>query len=266
MMYSASQLGTTATLAPTLTISPTDAGVYSDGGFTRSIDHPEAMAFDGQGNLWLANAASPSVVMFSANSLGTGGAVPPAIVWTAANLDYPNGLAFDTAGDLWVSNCGSRSALLKYPVSQLGGTSTPTPSVVLVSDGGPAFSCPENIAFDASEHLWVTYCCGGGADGLAGFSPSNLATSGFQVPSVYLTNVTDGGKIAFDGPTGLAFDNAGDLWVTTYNPPSHLIELTPSQLTTTAQVQPAASIQVPTLDYSGIAFDPPPAGLLPLFP
>jgi secreted PhoX family phosphatase len=132
--YAAGQLGSSGTLAPSVTLTPVDAGVYTDGGFTRSIDFPEALAFDVHGNLWVANCGDPtsSVVMFAAAALVTGGAVSPSVVWASSALDCPNGLAFDTAGNLWVSNCGNTGTLLKFSESQLNSPTAPTPEVAPV--------------------------------------------------------------------------------------------------------------------------------------
>ena len=69
------------------------------------------------------------------------------------------------------------------------------------------------------------------------FTPAQLAATGTPTPAVTLS-ATAGNSL--DGPDGLAFDPAGDLWVTNFIP--SVVEFTPGQLATTGSPTPAATI------------------------
>ena len=69
------------------------------------------------------------------------------------------------------------------------------------------------------------------------FTPAQLAATGTPTPAVTLS-ATAGNSL--EGPDGLAFDPAGDLWVANFIP--SVVEFTPAQLATTGSPTPAATI------------------------
>ena len=86
----------------------------------------------------------------------------------------------------------------------------------------PTLTSPQNIVIDTNGAAWITNCpsctSAAGADSLAAFSASGtlLTTS-----AVYSTNIHK--------PAGLAFDNAGNLWLTelaTGSYPDQVLKLT----------------------------------------
>lgn len=110
-----------------------------------SFGDPRAIAFDGAGNLWLADATG-KLLEFAAADLAMSGTPTPKVTITATavvtldgiamSLDFPEGLAFDPAGNLWVANLESDNAgsLAEFTPAQLASSGNPSPAVFLDSD------------------------------------------------------------------------------------------------------------------------------------
>lgn len=112
------------------------------------------------------------------------------------------GVTFDRAGNLWVrGQTDSDPALMRYPVSALAATGTPSPDR---SIGVAGLNClgPGALAFDASGNLWMSLACQGR---IVRLTPAQYATTGVATPTVQITGLTN--------PQGIAFDLAGNLWV-----------------------------------------------------
>jgi sugar lactone lactonase YvrE len=118
--FSEAQLSASGFVAPQVVISTLGT----------SLRNPAGIAFDPDGNLWVANASNQTVVAFTPAQLATTGSPAPDIVLsTNASLGNPVGLAFDADGALWV--VGDADAVEKFPKSSLGTTGAPGPSVRL---------------------------------------------------------------------------------------------------------------------------------------
>jgi streptogramin lyase len=95
--------------------------VVSNGYTNGGINHPNGIAVDGSGNVWLTdfdgNALSE---LEGANGSHPGQAISPASGFgTDANLSLPYGIALDSSGNIWISNSGSNS------ITQFLGLATP---------------------------------------------------------------------------------------------------------------------------------------------
>ncbi|HVX22488.1 MAG TPA: IPT/TIG domain-containing protein [Acidimicrobiales bacterium] len=222
-------------------------------GIRPSIDRPWMTAFDGAGDLWLANCQADTVVELTPAELATSGAPTPAVTLRSdgsGSLSCPEGLAFDPAGDLWVGNVGTFSlttgapgTVVELTPSQLASSGSPTPAVTL-SAPTPATTTilagPYALAFDATGNLWVANYTSSTLDA---YTPSQQAAGGAPNPAVVITSTGTPGTTtaSLSGPTGLAFDGAGDLWVTNYNGDT-VTELAAATLAATGSPAPAAQI------------------------
>ena len=106
-----------------------------------AFEHLETIAFDGGGNLWVADEFGNTIYEFSAGDLGGLGLdqdLTPAVVLTATNLagscksiEGPYGLAFDNGGNLFVANAGNDAgcsgSLAEFQAGQIGSTGSPKP-------------------------------------------------------------------------------------------------------------------------------------------
>lgn len=142
--------------------------------------NPSAIAFDADGSLWVSDNVLHVIRKYTPAQLATSGSPIPGVVLSAAELSLvnPAGLAFDTHGNLWVANIGGRT-LSSFSPSQLSRTGSPTPDVLITSNGG-SLSVPVGLAFDAGGDLWVV----GGAGALTRFSQASLGASGSAVPTL----------------------------------------------------------------------------------
>jgi hypothetical protein len=96
-------------------------------------DAPRGLAFDSQGNLYVANANN--IMMFTPGGVGS--------VFATTGINQPWGMAFDSHGNLFVANAGDNTIEEFTP----GGVGS-----VFASTG---LSTPKGLAFDSLGDLFV---------------------------------------------------------------------------------------------------------------
>jgi sugar lactone lactonase YvrE len=181
------------------------------------LQSPRDIAFDANGNAWIANSLNGSVTEL--NGL-TAAAMSPAITGypVPGTRTSPSGIAVDGSGNLWVS--GFNNATL-YEMKTSDG------SVVGASAAGAGgLSLPFSVAVDAGNNIWL---------------PDNAAGAGTEVSK--FTNVTTGSAFSGGGtlvPDGIAIDGAGNVWVSNQS-----------------AVSPATRAGVSEYNNLGIALSPP---------
>lgn len=196
----AAQLGASGARQAAVVLKPAGSGRCLDG-----------LAMGRDGRLWAADRASGQLLGFSPAQLGRSGAVTPEVVIQSPDpkrpkLRNPCGLAFDARQNLWVSNTDGGDSVVMYTPAQLAASGSPEPTVVLTASGKRTLSSPRGLAFDASGNLWVANRYGP----IAMFTPEQLKGSGSPEPAAALA-VT--GIAKQTDLVGLAFDEAGNLWV-----------------------------------------------------
>lgn len=249
---------------------------------TGSTTPPTALAFDEQGNLWVAAECSGLEEFkppFASNEGPT----------TFSLSGSASALAFDASGNLWVgerSCSGGAGTIQEYRVSASGLTPGST-----LSPGG----LPLGLAFDQEGNLWVT-----GVGSSAEILEYTASSSFTQSKTYVLPNSTYFGSLAFDAkgnlysfiqsgtttleelpagtppptngtnpfiqlfsvsnPSGLAFDASGNLWVSgSSSGSSQIQEFTPPFSTTST---PSLTVTNSSLsDPYGLAIWPIPQGL-----
>jgi streptogramin lyase len=215
------------------------------------------VAFDANGNLWVAAEGQGLIVQYPANQLTSNGASPTLSITTPAT---PDGLAFDAAGDLWVTEPTANSVVM-YTPTQLGATGSPVP-MVTIGASGTSLALPQGLAFDASGNLWVANY---DASDIVEFTPAQLAANGTPTPAVtigpYASGYATNGSDILWGPLALAFDPSGNLWVANGSAPAApllnptLVELSASSLTTSGTPAPIFTADVANVRPFGLAFD-----------
>ena len=248
--FTAAQLKTSGTPTPVVTITAAGAS-------------PAGLAFDGNGNLWVASYDNNTVVEYSGSQLAATGSPTPAVTISATggSLNGPVGLAFDASGGLWVANAVQNvNTVVKYSSSQLASSGSPTPAVTL-SANASSINGPLFLAFDASGDLWV-------ANGnfsqntVVEFTPSQIASSGSPTPNVTLG--ASAGSLM--DPAGLAFNGSGNLWVSNAYVSnlgsSTVVEFAASQIVSNGTPTPNVTLSSSSLiSPFGLAFQPHASGL-----
>jgi sugar lactone lactonase YvrE len=222
-----STLGTITTVAGTGT-----PGFSGDGGPATSagLYSPQGVAVDAAGNLYIAEhynyrvrkvSTSGTITTVAGNgSYGFSGDGGPA---TSAALANPHGLAVDAVGNLYIADTGNarvRKVSTLGTITTVAGNGTPGFS----GDGGAATDAqldgPSGVAFDAAGNLYVAdkynhrvrrVSVSGVITTVAGSGDVGFLAGGFS---------GDGGAATdaqLDGPSGVAFDAAGNLYVADRN-------------------------------------------------
>lgn len=201
-MYTPAQLATNLSPSVVLT-NPADP--------TTSFNKPTDLAFDKNGNLWVANYLDSKLVEFTPSQLAASGSPVPSVVLSGTNLYQPGGLAFDGGGNLWVgytsTGPGKAGTVVKFLASSLAnsGTLTPAADITDITIGnGPQLYVPYGLAFDSRGVLWVS--------GTSSFSFSNRVSK-YDVSamsgSVKATPVTTLKMAGGTTPVNIGFDNLG---------------------------------------------------------
>lgn len=204
---------------------------------------PDALAFDANGNLWVAEgalaASPPRIVEYRGGSVARN-AEPVAQITKLRGVIDPEGLAFDSRGNLWVAG---GTAVEEFPAAGL--TSNPQPTRIWADETrGLPLDGPDALAFDPHGNLWVS-------------SYNNRVLLEFAAAS--LTDSLPAPRHILQLPSGvspldIAFDPNGNLWVACTNDSIYEFGAASLGRTTT----PRATVNLSRLisgGVPGIAFD-----------
>jgi sugar lactone lactonase YvrE len=143
-----------------------------------ALDHPEAMTYDANGNLWIGNQNGGKVTEFTVSASGV---LTPVTAFQTAGTDV-DGITFDAAGNMYVADQASH--VYKYAPSGSGFTLAATFTVQ---------SNPQQVAVASNGDIWVT---GAGTDTLNQYSSTGVLKQ----------------SIALVWAEGIAIDGAGNIW------------------------------------------------------
>jgi len=211
-----------------------NAGSANGTGIYASFNEPTGVATDGAGNIYVADNGnnlireiSPSGVVTTLAGTGAqGSANGPA---AAASFNFPQGVAVDAAGNVYVADYGNnmiRKISAAGSVTTLAGrdSSGSTNGV----DTAATFNQPSGVAVDAGGNVYVAdfgnnlirkISQTGGVSTFAGSGTPGAANG-------------TGAAASFNGPTGLAIDASGNVYVADYG--NNLIrKITPAGVVTT---------------------------------
>jgi sugar lactone lactonase YvrE len=199
----------------------------------------EGVAFDSGGNLWVADQSNSRVLEFTPGTppcssgqfctgmdaalvIGQGSFTSNTIQYppTLNSLNYPAGVAFDSSGNLWVADKGD-SRVLEFtpgtPPCSSGQFCTGMDAALVIGQGTPitrnGLDQPMGVAFDSGGNLWVA-----DSDGcrVLEFSPpfSNEMDAALVIGELgFIGDTCMHTQNYMDGPTSVANDSAGNLWV-----------------------------------------------------
>jgi hypothetical protein len=213
------------------------SGATNGFGTNAQFHDPAALAADASGNLFITDNQNHAIRKLDTNGNVTTLAGLLGVAGTSdgtgsqARFDSPSGIALDSAGNLFVADTGNhtiRKITSAGVVTTLAGWAGQSGSI---NATGPAarFNFPLGLAratngtlyvADSGNHLIRAITTAGVVSTLAG-SPGNWGSSD-----------GDGTNARFNGPVGLALDDAGNLLISDSN--NHTIRrVTPAGVATT---------------------------------
>ena len=192
---------------------------------------PVAVAFDHYGNIWVAESHNNRVIEYAAPFssgeaaslvLGQPDFTTNESATSAAGEYLPVGLAFDSFGNLWVADLGN-NRILEYAAPFLDGEAATVvigqpnfdTSECVLTDAGEC--SPVSLAFDPQGNLWVAdYGYNRVLEYPYPFSTGEAATLVLGQPA-FTTDGWSAAAMGENGPSALAFDPQGNLWVVDNN-------------------------------------------------
>jgi uncharacterized protein (TIGR03437 family) len=245
MLALLANLAGAADVTYTITTVAGNAG-YGDGGppILAQIGAPEGLAFDADGNLYIADGLDHRVRRISPDGAvttiagngrpGLRGDGGPA---RAAQLNAPFGLAVDAAGNLYIADLGNARIRKVSP----GG-------VISTLATGLTLSQPRNLAVDATGNLYVSDF---GEHKVYKITPEGVVScvAGIGAPgSIKDGAIVEAAQAPLNSPAGLAISPSGALYIADTG--NHRIRKVVNGQMTTVPVPPD-TLNTPT----GIALD-----------
>ncbi len=202
------------------------------------------ITIDGSGNVWVSifdglglmggivefpysvisnpSATGPSIAA-SANFFGTPNNLPD----PTGSIHGPVKMAADHAGNIWIANYYGDS-VTELPVSAITasgatGASIQAASVTIVG-GNTGFNSPTGIAVDQEGNVWIANI---GNNSVTELPATAISAAGATATTIATAAINiSGGTTSFSGPTGIAVDGAGNIWIVNNNYAGSITELT----------------------------------------
>jgi sugar lactone lactonase YvrE len=232
----------TNNMAASVVIGEPDFTTSSCGTSASMLEGVDAIALDGDGDLWVSDsgsrivefvppftngmAASLVIGQTSLTNLGCNQGTPGSP--TASTICAANGLTFDSSGNLWVSDTyNSRMLEFKPPFStgmaaslELGQPASTAFTTNTHNNGGLSATSlyyPAQLAFDGDGNLWVVdYVNNRVLEYVPPFSNGMAATLELGQPSganAFTTGTYNTSQSRFYYPWGISFDSSGNIYV-----------------------------------------------------
>jgi hypothetical protein len=195
-------------------------GGYADGtGGAARFYRPEGVAADSAGNLYVADSwnhtirkVTPGgVVTTLAGLAGTSGSADG--TGSAARFNWPYGVAVDSAADLFVADCYNHTIRKVTPdgvVTTLAGLAG-SPGSADGTGSAARFTLPQGVAVDSAGNVYVA---DSGNNTIRKVTPGGMVTTLAGLTGNWGTADGTASAARFNGPSGVAVDSAGNVYVT----------------------------------------------------
>jgi streptogramin lyase len=182
-----------------LKFSPTGKELSPSGGYVANgtLNMPVGLAFGINGNLWIANYATNTVVLMNTSG---GVAIPP----SANDTFLPTSVAADSFNQIWITNYGAPDS------TKLGSVYSTVTGGFSYYAGGTIYRLPNKIIADTTVTPNVMWVANSGPGGVTRFNNSGT-------PETLIAGINlPGGGQGFQ--RDIALDKNGDVWVTNSDP------------------------------------------------
>lgn len=213
--------GTTASTCVVSTLAGSTTAGSTDGtGSAASFSHPEGVAVDSLGNVYVADSANNEIRKISPAGLvttlaGTTVAGSANGSGTSASFNYPTGVAVDSAGNVYVADANNNEIRMidtSDVVSTLAGSTTAGSADGTGSSA--SFFTPLGVAVDSAGNVYVADT---NNEEIRLVTPKGVVTTLAGQAGVVGHADGTGTSATFDSPSGIAVDASGDLFVGDYS-------------------------------------------------
>ncbi|MCB1176098.1 MAG: NHL repeat-containing protein [Leptospiraceae bacterium] len=187
-----------------------------------SLNSPNWVIGDSSGGIYISDTFSHRVLYYPQNSTtatvvyGQSNFTSSGSSTSQTGLRYPTGLALTSAGDLYVTDGGNHRVLF-YPKNSTTPTRVLGQADYTSSSTGTTsskFNIPIGLAIDNSDGLYVVDA----GNNRVLYFPSGATTATKVYGQSDFTSSTSGTSTTkFVGPTGVALDTSGGLYVSDYS-------------------------------------------------
>jgi len=161
---------------------------------TEAISSPTRLAFSGD-DLYVTNIGNNTVTVYSMLTLTLEKTI------SNAAINRPMGVAVDAYGDVYIADNSANNVI----ALNIGGGLVET----LTKDtSGYQFDAPGALAIHG-QNIYAGFGPGSGENAVISFNVGEFLTGDPLAIRVYNDNVNT-------GPTGVAFDNSGDVWISEF--------------------------------------------------
>ena len=208
----------TSTVVTTFAGAPAISGIADGTGSAAQFNTPRAVATDGAGNVYVSDTGNDTIRKVSAGGITTTLAGSPGLAGSvdgtgsAARFTKPEGLVIDSAGNVIVADFGNNTIRRITPagvVTTLAGTAG-VRGAANGTGAAASFNSPVGVALDAAGNIYVA---DSGNQLIRKVTPAGVVTTYAGVAGTAGSADGPAASATFRGPSGVAVDTAGNVYV-----------------------------------------------------